>query len=109
MQALVFKSWVGRGSVIEPGAKVVGVIIAPGRFVPAGTVVTSQAAAEKLPEITDDYPFRGLNDAVVHVNTRFATGYRKAAEAEATPDGKGETPAGRVAAGVTEPADAGHH
>jgi len=79
MQALVFKAWIGRGSVLEPGAKVVGVIVAPGRYVPAGMVVKDQAAADQLPEITDSYPFRGLNEAVVHVNTSFARGYRAAA------------------------------
>jgi carbonic anhydrase/acetyltransferase-like protein (isoleucine patch superfamily) len=79
MQALVFKSWIGAGSVVEPGAKVVGVKVAAGRYVPTGAVVTDQAAADKLPEITADYPFRTLNDAVVHVNTSFAEGYGTAA------------------------------
>jgi carbonic anhydrase/acetyltransferase-like protein (isoleucine patch superfamily) len=79
MQALVFKAWIGRGSVLEPGARVIGVSVAPGRYVPAGMVVTDQAAADRLPEITENYPFRGLNEAVVHVNTSFARGYRAAA------------------------------
>jgi hypothetical protein len=30
--------------------------------------------------ITAEYPFRTLNDAVVHVNTSFARGYAGAAE-----------------------------
>ena len=75
MQALVFKSWVGRGSVVEPGAKLIGVTVAPGHYVPAGTVLTDQKLADKLPEITEDYPFKDLNEAVVHVNTSFARGY----------------------------------
>ena len=84
MQAMVFKSAIGEGVVIEPAAKVIGVTIAPHRYVPAGMTVTDQKAADKLPTITDDYPFRSLNDAVVHVNTSFATGYGKLAkEAEA--------------------------
>jgi carbonic anhydrase/acetyltransferase-like protein (isoleucine patch superfamily) len=80
MQALVFKASVGPGSVLEPGAKVVGVNVAGGRYVPAGMVVTDQATADRLPVITADYPFRTLNDAVVHVNTSFARGYAGAAE-----------------------------
>lgn len=75
MQALVFKAWIGRGSVVEPGATVIGVTVPPGRYVPAGTVLTDTAAAVALPVITERYPFRGLNDAVVHVNTSLAKGY----------------------------------
>ncbi len=75
MQALVFKAWVGAGCVIEPGAKVIGVRIEPGRYVPAGMVVNRQEIADSLPVITDTYAFRSLNSAVVHVNTEFADGY----------------------------------
>lgn len=82
MQALVFKSTVGAGSVLEPGAKLVGVNVPAGRYVPAGSVVTDQAVADKLPVITPQYPFAQLNDAVVHVNTSFAKGYNAAAHAE---------------------------
>lgn len=81
MQALVFKSSVGTGSVVEPGAKLVGVNIPAGRYVPAGAVITDQAVADKLPLITPQYPFSQLNDAVVHVNTSFARSYNAAAEA----------------------------
>jgi carbonic anhydrase/acetyltransferase-like protein (isoleucine patch superfamily) len=75
MQALVFKAHVGKGSVIEPGAKVVGVEIPPGRYVRMGSVVNNQKDADALPLIDDAYPFRTLNAAVVHVNTSFADGY----------------------------------
>jgi carbonic anhydrase/acetyltransferase-like protein (isoleucine patch superfamily) len=75
MQAMVFKAAVGEGVVIEPGAKVIGVTIPPHRYVPAGQTVTDQRVADALPQITDNYPFRSLNDAVVHVNTSFAAGY----------------------------------
>ena len=75
MQALVFKATVGDGVVLEPGAKVIGVKIASGRYVPAGSVITNQADADALPEITDTYAFKDLNKAVVHVNTQFADGY----------------------------------
>jgi len=75
MQALVFKSDVGKGCVIEPGALVVGVKIPDGHYVPAGTVCTSAEVAARMPPITDTYVFRTLNKGVVHVNTCLADGY----------------------------------
>jgi len=75
MKALVFKSRVGARCVIEPGAIVMGVTVADGRYVPAGFVVRAQQQADELPVITDDYPFKNLNKGVVHVNTALAKGY----------------------------------
>jgi len=75
MKSLVFRSEVGRNCVIEPGAILMGVRVAEGRFVPAGSVVRTQAAADALPAITDEYPMRGLNRGVVHVNRELARGY----------------------------------
>jgi carbonic anhydrase/acetyltransferase-like protein (isoleucine patch superfamily) len=75
MQALVFKAEIGSGTVIEPGAKVIGVKVGEKRVVPAGMVVMKQADADALAAVTDDYPFKDLNKAVVHVNTQFADGY----------------------------------
>lgn len=75
MQALVFKAELGDRVVVEPGAKIIGVKIESGRYVPTGAVVTKQADADALPKITDAYPFKSLNEAVVHVNTQLADGY----------------------------------
>jgi carbonic anhydrase/acetyltransferase-like protein (isoleucine patch superfamily) len=76
MQALVFKAQVGKNCVIEPGAKLLnGVKVADGRYVPAGTVVTTQEQADNLPVITDTYPMRTLNAGVLHVNEQLAEGY----------------------------------
>lgn len=75
MQALVFKAEIGDHVVVEPGARILGVKIESGRYVPTGTVVIKQADADALPKITDDYPFKSLNEAVVHVNTQLADGY----------------------------------
>lgn len=85
MQAMVFKASVGRGSVVEPGAKVIGVAVPPGRYVPAGVTVTTQQAADALPEITDRYVFRDLNDAVLHVNRSFADAYLAASTSGSVP------------------------
>ena len=75
MQSLVFKSVVGKNVVIEPGAKIIGVTIEEGRYVPAGMVVATQAAADALPKITPAYAFATLNDGVLHVNEQFADKY----------------------------------
>lgn len=75
MQAFVFKAQVGNDCVLEPTSAVIGVTIPDGRYVPAGTTVTTQAEADKLPEITDDYAYKHTNEAVVYVNVNLAEGY----------------------------------
>lgn len=75
MQAFVFKAKVGKNCVLEPAAKVIGVTIPDGRYVPAGMVVTNQTVADNLPEITEDYAYRHTNEAVLHVNVELAKGY----------------------------------
>jgi len=75
MKVLVFRSFVGSGCVIEPGVILMGVKIPDRRYVPVGSVVTTQAQADSLPEITEDYPLKDLNKGVVHVNTHLAKGY----------------------------------
>src|SRR5207249_34712 len=42
MQSLVFRAEVGANCVLEPRALVMGVKVAPGRYVPAGSVITTQ-------------------------------------------------------------------
>lgn len=76
MQAFIFKSHIGKGCVIEPGAKVVGVKIPAGRFVPTGMILNRQEDADSLPKITDDYSLKKLNDDVVKVNTELARVYK---------------------------------
>lgn len=61
--------------LVEPGAKTLGVKIKSARYVPTGMIVTEQTDTDALPNITDDYPFKSLNQAVVHVNTQLADGY----------------------------------
>ncbi|AEA47410.1 gamma carbonic anhydrase family protein [Archaeoglobus veneficus] len=90
MQALVFKAKVGKNCVIEPGAKVIGVTIPDGRYVPAGMAVTNQSVADNLPEITEDYPFKHTNEAVVHVNIELAKGYNAMFGGESTEGTEGE-------------------
>lgn len=75
MQTLVFKSEVSANCVIEPKCLIMGVKIPSGRYVPAGSVIKTQADADALPTITDDYPFKTINEGVVHVNVHLADGY----------------------------------
>jgi carbonic anhydrase/acetyltransferase-like protein (isoleucine patch superfamily) len=77
MKTLVFRAKLGNNCVIEPGCIVMGVTVADGRYVPAGTVLKSQKDADNLPAVTDDYPLKNLNKGVVHVNTSLADGYNK--------------------------------
>ena len=58
--------------VVEPGAKIIGVRIAARRYIPTMAVITKQSDADALPLITDQYQYRSLNHAIVHVHTPFA-------------------------------------
>jgi carbonic anhydrase/acetyltransferase-like protein (isoleucine patch superfamily) len=76
MQCFVFKAEIGEGCVLEPTAKVIGVKVADGKYVPAGSVITTQAAADALPDIYPGYSYEHTNEAVVHVNVELAKGYK---------------------------------
>ncbi len=78
MQSLVFRAEVGDNCVLEPRALVMGVKIAPGRYVAAGQVVRTQADADALPRIDEHYPLAHINDGVLHVNHELADGYKAA-------------------------------
>lgn len=75
MQSFIFKSEVGDNVVIEPCAKVIGVKVESGRYVPAGEVIKTQEQADKLPVITSEYAMKNLNHDVVHVNKELNKGY----------------------------------
>lgn len=77
MKSLVFRARIGNSCVIEPGCIVMGVTVADGRYVPAGTTLKDQKEADSLPVITADYPMKDMNKGVVHVNTHLADGYNK--------------------------------
>ncbi len=72
MQALVFRAELGDHVVVEPGAKLIGVKVASGRYVPALSLITTQEQADALPVITVTYPYRNLNEGVVSVNMQLA-------------------------------------
>ncbi|TFG37859.1 MAG: carbonic anhydrase [Syntrophobacterales bacterium] len=79
MKTLVFKSYVGKECVIEPGVILMGVTVPDNRYVTVGSVIKTQKEADNLPEITEDYPMKDMNRGVVHVNTSLAKAYLKGA------------------------------
>ncbi len=79
MKVLVFKSFIGKNCVIEPGVILMGVKVADGRYVPAGSVIRTQIDADNLPIIMPDYPMKDMNKGVLHVNKALAKGYLGAA------------------------------
>ncbi len=79
MKVLVFRSFVGGNCVVEPGVILMGVKVADGRYVPAGSVIKTQIEADNLPVITPDYPMKDMNKGVLHVNKALAKGYLAAA------------------------------
>ena len=72
MQALIFRTELGDHVVVEPGAKLIGVKVASGRYVPALSLITTQEQADALPVITGTYPYLKLNEGVVNVNVQLA-------------------------------------
>jgi carbonic anhydrase/acetyltransferase-like protein (isoleucine patch superfamily) len=80
MKVLVFKSFVGKNCVIEPGVILMGVKVADGRYVPVGSVIKTQSEADMLPTITPNYPMKDMNKGVLHVNKALAKGYLAAAK-----------------------------
>ena len=75
MQSFIYKSEIGDNVVIEPTAKVIGVKVASGRYVPAGEIIKTQEQADKLPVIDQNYANKHLNHEVVEVNKELAYSY----------------------------------
>ena len=72
MQALIFQTEIGDHVVVEPGAKLIGVKVPKGRYVPALSLITKQVQADSLPVIEADYAYRHLNENVIRVNIQLA-------------------------------------
>jgi carbonic anhydrase len=75
MQSLIFKAIVGKNCIIEPKALIMGVEIGDGRYVPAGALITTQAAANQLPFVNYSDHFKNLSKLVAEVDTESATVY----------------------------------
>lgn len=66
-QALVFRAFVGKGSVLEPRSAAIGVRIPENRYVPAGMIVREQGEADRLPVISAGYSYRELSERNIKV------------------------------------------
>lgn len=73
MQSFVFRTELGDHVVVEPGAKLIGVKVSAGRYVPALSLITKQEQADALPKITESYAYRKLNEGIVRVNVQLAS------------------------------------
>ncbi|MBR8831007.1 MAG: Carbon dioxide concentrating mechanism protein CcmM [Chroococcopsis gigantea SAG 12.99] len=74
-RSTVFNARLGQGSIVMMHALVQDVEIAPGKYVPSGSVITSQQQADRLPDVTDsDRAFAGH---VSHTGTATQKGQPK--------------------------------
>jgi carbon dioxide concentrating mechanism protein CcmM len=75
MESMVFNAKVGSNVAIGVSSTITGgVNIADDKFVPPGSVITTQEQADKLPDRIGS-PYENINNAVIHVNKELAKGY----------------------------------
>ncbi len=79
-RATVFKSVLGRGSMVMHGALVLGVEVPPGRLVPAGALVDSQEAVEGLEPVPPE--LEEFRRSVRRTNVELAERYARAEQVE---------------------------
>lgn len=78
MEAMVFNAKVGNNVAIGVSSTITGgVTIADNRFVPPGSVITTQEQADALP-LRVGSPYEKINDGVIHVNENLAEQYDSA-------------------------------
>lgn len=76
MKTLVFDAKVGNNVAIGVSSTITGgVVIADNKFVPPGSVITTQAQADALPNRVGS-PYENIK-AVLHVNKELAKGYQE--------------------------------
>jgi carbonic anhydrase len=77
MKSLIFNAKIGNRVAIGVSSTVTnGVTIADDKFVPPGTIVTTQTQADALPARVGS-PYEEINKAVIHVNQELAKGYNE--------------------------------
>jgi carbonic anhydrase len=75
MKSFVFNAKIGKRVAIGVSSIITdGVIIPDNKFVPPGTIITTQAQADALPSRVGS-PYEAINSAVIHVNQELAKGY----------------------------------
>ena len=73
-RSTVFNAKVGHGCIVMMHVLIQDVEIPPGRYVPSGAVITTQQAADRLPEAKDSD--RAFSHHVVAINQALLAGYR---------------------------------
>jgi carbonic anhydrase/acetyltransferase-like protein (isoleucine patch superfamily) len=75
MKSFIFNAKIGKRVAIGVSSTITnGVIIPDNKFVPPGTIITTQAQADALPPRVGS-PYEKINSAVLHVNQELAKGY----------------------------------
>lgn len=75
MKSLIFNANIGKRVAIGVSSTVTNNVTIPdNKFVPPGTIVTTQAQADALPPRIGS-PYEKINSAVLHVNQELAKGY----------------------------------
>ena len=75
MKSMIFNAKIGKRVAIGVSSTITnGVTIPDNKFVPPGTIITTQAQADALPSRVGS-PYEAINSAVLHVNQELAKGY----------------------------------
>jgi carbon dioxide concentrating mechanism protein CcmM len=77
-RSTVFNAQVGHGCIVMMHALIQDVKIPSGKYVPSGAVITTQQAADRLPDANEDD--RTFSHHVVEVNQALRAGYRCASD-----------------------------
>ena len=79
-RSTVFNAQVGHGCIVMMHALIQDVEIPPGKYVPSGMVITTQQAADRLPDANESD--RTFSHHVVEINQALRAGYRCANDIE---------------------------
>jgi carbon dioxide concentrating mechanism protein CcmM len=74
-RSTVFNARIGDGCIVMMHTLIQDVAIPPGKYVPSGSVITSQQQADRLPDIRDSD--RKLASYMTHVNDALRSGYHR--------------------------------
>ncbi len=75
MKSMIFNAKIGKRVAIGVSSTITdGITIPDNKFVPPGTIITTQAQADALPSRIGS-PYEAINSAVLHVNQELAKGY----------------------------------
>ncbi|NET05370.1 MAG: carbon dioxide concentrating mechanism protein CcmM [Merismopedia sp. SIO2A8] len=77
-RSTVFNAHVGHGCIVMMHALIQDVEIPPGKYVPSGAVITTQQAADRLPDANESD--RTFSHHVVEINQALRAGYRCASD-----------------------------